>query len=569
MSNSSVPIPFDLTNRDYEAIRTQLISYVQTRLPGWNPSNASDFGVVLLEAFALIGDNLSYYLDRIANESSILTATQPDSVFNLARQLGYEPALPTPANVTVQFTNGNVAGDTLPAYTPMVATAVINGVSTKIPFETTSSLYLPGTAGPGLNYDSVTCLQVKTYKGVDGTGEILGVSDGSSNQSFPLGKTRVAQGSVRVIVNDGSADVEWQEVTNLYDYGPGDYVFQVHANPNTSAYILFGNGANGSIPTANATIKSIFQTTYGSIGNIANNTLSFDGVPRTGWSLSQSSAAYAGGDAEPLSSIRQNAPASFYAQRRAVTASDYEAIALSLPQVSKASADVSLWSNPVVYCAPPDDGTYTPGQLLAGVWTGAQYGYLQSAQTQLQNAAMAGTTVSVSIPTYVAVALNVTCYLDARTSQSKAELAVLSAIRNLFAFSNQDFGGTLNVHDVLFAISQIKSDLLVSVSRQAPVWPEGGGGGILNRKSRNAGPQSTARGVSGVGHVNYADVTAMYRKDAFSSGLHVPTTAAKYEIFYLDTTSTSRNLVSGTYPLSTITYQDLTINLSGGVFDLA
>jgi hypothetical protein len=532
---------------------------------------------VLLEAFALIGDNLSYYLDRIANESTIQTATQPDSVFNLARQLGYEPGLPTPANVTVTFTNGNVAADTLPAYTLCTATAIVGGVQTKIPFETASSIYLPGTAGSALNFDTLTLLQVKSYRGADGTGEVLGISDGSSNQSFSIGKTRIAQGSIRVIINDGASDTEWQAVPNLYDYGPGDYVFEVHANPNSSAFILFGNGSNGFIPTANSTVKTIYQTTYGSLGNIAANTLAFDGVARTGWSLSQTSAGYAGADAETLSSVRQNAPATFYAQRRAVTASDYEAIALGLTEVSKASADVSLWSNPVVYCAPPDDGTYTPGQLLPGVWTGASYGYLQTAQTLLQQAAMAGTTVTASIPTYVPIALAVTCYLDGRTSQSKAELAVLSALRSLFSYSNQDFGNSLNVHDVLFAISQIKSNLMVRATKNESTnqrdYSSNAAGKIQSlagfKKPQNTGPQSTTRGVSGTGHVNYADVTAMYRTDVYSSGLHVPTTAAPYEIFYLDTTSTTRSVTSALPPLSTVVYKDLSISLSGGVFDLS
>lgn len=57
----------------------------------WQPA-PGDLGLQVLEWWAYIGDVLTFYNERIANESYLRTATRPGSVANLAALLGYEPA---------------------------------------------------------------------------------------------------------------------------------------------------------------------------------------------------------------------------------------------------------------------------------------------------------------------------------------------------------------------------------------------------------------------------------------------------------------------------------------------
>ena len=56
----------------------------------------SDFSIALLDAFAVSADILTFYQERLANESYLRTAVQPRSVFELARLVGYSrrPASP-------------------------------------------------------------------------------------------------------------------------------------------------------------------------------------------------------------------------------------------------------------------------------------------------------------------------------------------------------------------------------------------------------------------------------------------------------------------------------------------
>src|SRR5207248_8748647 len=49
-----------------------------------------DFTIALLDGWATIADVLSFYSERIANESFLRTATERGSVLELARSIGYE-----------------------------------------------------------------------------------------------------------------------------------------------------------------------------------------------------------------------------------------------------------------------------------------------------------------------------------------------------------------------------------------------------------------------------------------------------------------------------------------------
>lgn len=75
--------------------------------------------IALLDAWATVGDVLGFYLDRIADEGYLATATQPGSILALARLVGYQPApslaaqvylayamAPDPADGAVHFSQG-------------------------------------------------------------------------------------------------------------------------------------------------------------------------------------------------------------------------------------------------------------------------------------------------------------------------------------------------------------------------------------------------------------------------------------------------------------------------------
>lgn len=121
---SNIPISVDYTSRDYYALREDLIARIKARIPQWSGNDPADFGVALVEAFAYLGDNINYYIDRVANELNINTASQRQSVIDLAMSYGYSPTgyraslttleiVNTKAALTAPVTNASGDGSTL------------------------------------------------------------------------------------------------------------------------------------------------------------------------------------------------------------------------------------------------------------------------------------------------------------------------------------------------------------------------------------------------------------------------------------------------------------------------
>ncbi len=69
-----------------------------------------DFSIALLDAFAVSADILTFYQERLGNESYLRTARQQRSVFELARLVGYRPSPGVAASAPLAFTLNDAAG---------------------------------------------------------------------------------------------------------------------------------------------------------------------------------------------------------------------------------------------------------------------------------------------------------------------------------------------------------------------------------------------------------------------------------------------------------------------------
>jgi hypothetical protein len=88
---------------DYVEIRAALLTPLpgETQLAAWRPGAAGDLAVMMAEWFAYLGDIITFYNERIANEDYLGTATRASSVTNLIRLLGYRPQPGVGASVTL------------------------------------------------------------------------------------------------------------------------------------------------------------------------------------------------------------------------------------------------------------------------------------------------------------------------------------------------------------------------------------------------------------------------------------------------------------------------------------
>src|SRR5262247_49154 len=95
----------DYMARDYDSLLQAMRALIPEKLPEWTDyESQADFGNVLLQLFAHMGDILSYYQDRVANESFLGTAQQRRSVIHHLRLIGYQLSTAAPASATLTLT---------------------------------------------------------------------------------------------------------------------------------------------------------------------------------------------------------------------------------------------------------------------------------------------------------------------------------------------------------------------------------------------------------------------------------------------------------------------------------
>src|SRR5258707_15638216 len=95
----------DYIARDYESLLQAMYNLIPSKLPAWTDfNNEADFGNVLLQLFAHVGDILSYYQDRVANESFLGTARTRHSVIEHLRLIGYRLGTAVPAAASLNVT---------------------------------------------------------------------------------------------------------------------------------------------------------------------------------------------------------------------------------------------------------------------------------------------------------------------------------------------------------------------------------------------------------------------------------------------------------------------------------
>src|SRR5215469_4639541 len=90
-----------------------LAALSDSKLPALAPlrtRDPSDFSIALLDAWATSLDILSFYQERIANESYLRTAVDSASVFALAQLVGYKPSPGVAASAFLAFTLNSAPG---------------------------------------------------------------------------------------------------------------------------------------------------------------------------------------------------------------------------------------------------------------------------------------------------------------------------------------------------------------------------------------------------------------------------------------------------------------------------
>ena len=87
-----------------ETMKSRLSSRDYPQLAGLTSRAPDDAAIALLDAWATVGDVLTFYQERVANEGYLRTATERRSVVELARLVGYRPRPGVAASVYLAYT---------------------------------------------------------------------------------------------------------------------------------------------------------------------------------------------------------------------------------------------------------------------------------------------------------------------------------------------------------------------------------------------------------------------------------------------------------------------------------
>lgn len=371
-----------------------LLQLKRVLCPSWTDESEFDFGVQLLNLFATLQKWVVDNMERLKRNAYVATVENRDTMAQIARLFGYNLREATPAGVTLTFscTPGHPQF-TIPKLT-QVATQSTSSQDVVI-FETDQDTVV----GVGVNSIAIVATEGQTI-----ANEIVGQSDGTTNQIFALDRKGVIWQSEKVEVHDGSSWVVWTRVDDFADSTPTSKHYRVAADENQIYSIIFSDGKFGDIPLRGENnLRVSYRIGGGEGGNVAAGSLANIVTPVTYVEgVTNAAAAFGGTGRESLERARIAYRQMIKSLNRAVSFEDYKYFAESYTSplygsVAKAGALTpggSMIQVPIV----PIEGGMPSAALKAAVET-----YLETVKTLCTN-------VSVIDPVYIAINVTTTVY---------------------------------------------------------------------------------------------------------------------------------------------------------------
>jgi hypothetical protein len=337
-----------ITELDFDSIKDNLKTY----LKGQSDFTDYDFegsGMnILLDTLAYNTHYNAFLANMMANEMFLDTAQKRNSVTSHAKALGYT-TISTKAPVAylkVQVNDASTANITMPEGYPFTTT--INGVSYQ--FVNTESRTIQPSNGI---YVFGSTSGIPVYEGTWATTRFTtNLSD--VDQKFIIPNNNVDISTLSVQVQTSASDVtttNYIEANSLVNITSETNAYFTQETVNDEWEVYFGDGVIGNaLVDGNIVILKYVVTN----GEEANGAVSFSAASLiSGFgdiTTTTMTAASGGAEAENLESIKYNAPFSYAAQNRTVTAKDYAAIVPTIyPNVESISVWGGEYANPAVY----------------------------------------------------------------------------------------------------------------------------------------------------------------------------------------------------------------------------
>jgi len=458
----------DYMARDYDSILRAMREEIPNKLPEWTDyESESDFGNGLLQLFAHMADILSYYQDRVANESFLATARERRSIINHLQLIGYQLATAAPAATELVLNIPAACTDTVTLYQGDAFATESSKNRPSVRFE-----YIGEDISidcSTLAVDATTGLKLYRFPAEEGryiNDDILGVSDGSANQRFSLsypglilrsiGASAQVNPDIQIEVELGSIiDTDWtlQEALAFSRAEQKDYTIEI--DENDQAYIVLGDGEFGAIPPSGAEIRATYRIGGGTQGNFPiksiNTVVDAPELALIGATVNNEIAATGGSDRESIEHAVAHAPGVFRSLKRSVTKDDYEALALNFQGVGKVRAKATNWNTITLYVA-PQGGGYLSDVLKANL------------RAYFEDKRPLSTIIEFDDVSYVTVYVTANVELQGYYSQVEKKEEIEQVAGELLAFDNLDFAQPIYLSKFYEAIESVEGVEFVTIT---------------------------------------------------------------------------------------------------------
>lgn len=428
-----LPLNLDYTDKDADSIRARLRNLIRGAFPDWTEEGVANFGNIMVELFAHVGDVLGFYQDNQAKESRLSDAQLRRSVLSLAKMLGYTAATARAATASELFTLAAVpANNVTIAAGTTVRTRNVTGQKV---FQLLLDLTIPAGTDPPQAFGTVedsTTINDETSS-----------ATGLPNQEVVLALTPFIDASLVVTAGNGA----YTQVDDFLSSDGNDRHYTVTVDADDRATVRFGNGINGEVPSGS--IVCDYKIGGGKSGNVGPGTLTIiDGAfsdiigNPVQVSVTNPEAASDGDNRETVAQVKQNAPRSVRVSDRTVALEDYQIGAELVPGVSRALMLTSdqlpgLPENRGRLYVIPVGGGQPSEALRAAVLTAVTVTKPNTITFR----------VTIETPQYLTVDVRATVYFAAGVSATTVTAAIRRALEQFFQLENED--GTKN-ENVLF-----------------------------------------------------------------------------------------------------------------------
>ena len=325
-------------------------------------------------------------------------------------------------------------------------------------------------------------------------GEVIGTSSGVPGESYAIAHAPVVQDDrppvLEVALADDNANgTGWQSWVRVDDFaasGPEDPHFvldDVMGQISLGPAVREADGRlvqHGKVPPAGAVLRLSYRSGGGSAGNIAARTLTVvrSAIPLISTTENRKSAR-GGRDAEDVTNARARGPMLLRSRGRAVTAEDYEYMALEVARDVarvRAIADTAAPNGVRVLVVPVvtegRDGRFDFGELVPREST------LRAIADALEPRRIVGTRVMIEPPTYqgVTVVARLQCVplADPDAVQTAALAALYRFLHPLTGGATGEgwpFGRPVHVGEIYGVLQRVRGVDLVEDARLFPADP--------------------------------------------------------------------------------------------------